>query len=101
MFDGTHVVVEIADTGIGIAPSFLPHVFDKFRQEDGTHTREHSGLGLGLAIARQFVDLHGGTITAASPGRGGGSSFIVRIPASRAPAVQSHARSAAAVRVTH
>ena len=101
VFDGTHVVVEIADTGIGIAPSFLPHVFDKFRQEDGTHTREHSGLGLGLAIARQFVDLHGGTITAASPGRGGGSSFIVRIPASLAPAVQSHARSAAAVRVTH
>ena len=101
MFDGTQVVVEIADTGIGIAPSFLPHVFDKFRQEDGTATREHSGLGLGLAIARQFVELHGGTITASSPGRGGGSSFIVRIPASPAPAVLSHARSSAAIRVTH
>jgi hypothetical protein len=82
-FDGTHAVVEIADTGIGIAASFLPHVFDKFRQEDGTHTREHSGLGLGLAITRQFVELHDGTISAASAGRGHGSSFVVRIPASR------------------
>src|SRR5688572_26015110 len=86
-FDGAHAVVEVSDTGIGIAPSFLPHVFDKFRQEDGTHTREHSGLGLGLAIARQFVELHGGTITAASAGRGGGSSFVVRIPASRSAAL--------------
>jgi two-component system CheB/CheR fusion protein len=101
VFDGTHVVVEIADTGIGIAPSFLPHVFDKFRQEDGTHTREHSGLGLGLAIARQFVDLHGGTITAASPGRGGGSSFVVRIPAAQAPAVQSSTRNATPIRIIH
>lgn len=101
LLDGTHVVVEIADTGIGIAPSFLPHVFDKFRQEDGTHTREHSGLGLGLAIARQFVDLHGGTITAASPGRGGGSSFVVRIPAAQTPAVHPVARNAEPIRITH
>jgi signal transduction histidine kinase len=77
------VDVEIADTGIGIAPAFLPHVFDKFRQEDGTHTREHAGLGLGLAVARQFVELHGGTITAASAGRGRGAAFIISLPASR------------------
>ena len=100
-FDGTHAVVEIADTGIGIAPSFLPHVFDKFRQEDGTHTREHSGLGLGLAIARQFVELHNGTITAASGGRGGGSSFVVRIPASRSAAVPPPQSESAAIHVTH
>ena len=99
-FDGTHAIVEIVDTGVGIAPSFLPHVFDKFRQEDGTHTREHSGLGLGLAIARQFVELHDGTISAASAGRGRGSSFLVRIPASR-PAAVPAPREPAAVRVTH
>ena len=100
-FDGTHAVVEITDTGIGIAPSFLPHVFDKFRQEDGTHTREHSGLGLGLAISRQFVELHNGTITAASGGRGGGSSFVVRIPASRSAAVARPQSGSAEIHVTH
>jgi signal transduction histidine kinase len=99
-FDGTHAIVEIVDTRVGIAPSFLPHVFDKFRQEDGTHTREHSGLGLGLAIARQFVELHDGTISAASAGRGRGSSFLVLIPASR-PAAVPAPREPAAVRVTH
>ena len=78
------VDVEIVDTGIGIAPAFLPHVFDKFRQEDGTHTREHAGLGLGLAVARQFIELHGGTITAASAGRGRGAVFTIRLPATRA-----------------
>lgn len=85
--------VEIADTGIGIAPAFLPHVFDKFRQEDGTHTREHAGLGLGLAVARQFVELHGGTIAAASAGRGRGAAFTISLPASRAaqPLVSAHA----------
>jgi two-component system CheB/CheR fusion protein len=100
-FDGTHAIVEIVDTGIGIAPSFLPHVFDKFRQEDGTYTRQHSGLGLGLAIARQFIELHGGTITAASPGRGGGSSFLVRIPASQSVVAAASERASTSVRVTH
>ena len=52
----------VLDTGIGIPPSFLPYVFEKFRQEDASHTREHQGLGLGLTIARQFTELHGGTI---------------------------------------
>ena len=100
-FDGTHAVVEIADTGIGIAASFLPHVFDKFRQEDGTPTREHSGLGLGLAITRQFVELHDGTISAASAGRGRGSSFLVRIPASRPAALPALPEASTAVRVAH
>jgi two-component system CheB/CheR fusion protein len=100
-FDGTHAIVEVVDTGIGIAPSFLPHVFDKFRQEDGTHTREHSGLGLGLAIARQFIELHGGTITASSPGRGGGSSFVVRIPATRSVGGPPAGRASTSVRVAH
>jgi|RhiMethySRZTD1v2_1073278.scaffolds.fasta_scaffold01142_22 PAS domain S-box-containing protein len=82
-YTAQRVDVEIADTGIGIAAAFLPHVFDKFRQEDGTHTREHAGLGLGLAVARQFVELHGGTITAASAGRGRGAAFTISLPASR------------------
>lgn len=100
-FDGTHAVVEIADTGIGIAASFLPHVFDKFRQEDGTPTREHSGLGLGLAITRQFVELHDGTITAMSAGRGRGSSFVVRIPASQPATLPAPHGASTAVRVAH
>lgn len=83
---GKVVLVRVSDTGIGITPSFLPHVFDKFRQEDATHTRERSGLGLGLAVARQFVELHGGTITAASAGRGSGSTFTVTLPARNDPA---------------
>ena len=81
--DAQSVVVRVADTGIGITPSFLPHVFDKFRQEDATHTREHSGLGLGLAIARQFTELHGGTITVTSSGRDKGTVFTVTLPSGR------------------
>jgi signal transduction histidine kinase len=75
-----HVRVQVADTGIGIPPAFLPHVFDKFRQEDASHTREHQGLGLGLTIARQFTELHGGTITAGSRGRDQGAVFTVTLP---------------------
>jgi signal transduction histidine kinase len=60
--------LQISDTGKGIATNFLPHVFDHFRQADTTTTRNFGGLGLGLAIAKQIVDLHGGTITAASSG---------------------------------
>ena len=72
--------LEVSDTGQGIDPSFLPHVFDAFRQADGTTTREHGGLGLGLTIARQLAELHGGTITAASPGVGRGSTFVLQLP---------------------
>ncbi|MBD2027908.1 PAS domain-containing protein [Leptolyngbya sp. FACHB-711] len=70
----------IADTGIGIAPDFLPHVFEYFRQAEGGSTRKYGGLGLGLAIVRHLVELHGGTITADSPGLGQGATFIVKLP---------------------
>ena len=81
------IVVEIADTGIGIPPPFLPYVFEKFRQEDASHTRAHQGLGLGLTIARQFTELHGGTIAATSRGRDQGAIFTVTLPLAT-PAVE-------------
>jgi PAS domain S-box-containing protein len=74
------VMIQVADTGIGIPPAFLPYVFEKFRQEDASHTREHQGLGLGLTIARQFTELHGGTISAGSKGRNQGAVFTVKLP---------------------
>jgi signal transduction histidine kinase/ActR/RegA family two-component response regulator len=75
-----HAEVTVTDTGRGIAPEFLPHVFDRFRQADQRLTREHGGLGLGLAIARHLVEMHGGTISAASAGTGAGATFSFRIP---------------------
>jgi PAS domain S-box-containing protein len=72
--------LRVTDTGIGIAPDFLPFVFDKFRQQDASFTRRHGGLGLGLAIARHLVELHGGSIEARSAGVGAGSVFVVRVP---------------------
>ena len=72
--------IAISDTGEGIAGDFLPYVFDAFRQADPSSTRRHGGLGLGLAIARQIVELHGGTIRAESPGPGRGSTFTVLLP---------------------
>ena len=74
------VRLEIEDTGRGIAPSFLPYVFERFRQADSSTTRAHGGLGLGLAIVRQLVELHGGTIEARSPGEHRGATFIVELP---------------------
>lgn len=74
------VEITVSDTGQGISPEFLPYVFDRFRQADNTSTRQHAGLGLGLAITKHLVELHGGTIRAVSPGVGQGSSFIVRLP---------------------
>jgi CheY-like chemotaxis protein len=73
-------VLDVSDTGQGIDPRFLPHIFEAFRQADGTTTREHGGLGLGLAIARQLVELHGGTIKAQSEGIGRGSTFRIDFP---------------------
>jgi PAS domain S-box-containing protein len=77
---GSHVQVEVADTGPGISPEFLPYVFDRFRQADSTSTRQHGGLGLGLAIARHLIEIHGGTIEVRSGGEGAGSTFTVRLP---------------------
>ena len=75
------VEIAITDTGIGIAPEFLPHVFTPFRQADARFGRQYGGLGLGLAICRQLVELQGGTIEATSPGTGEGATFTVRLPA--------------------
>lgn len=72
--------IQVSDTGKGIHPSFLPHVFEYFRQEDGTTTRKFGGLGLGLAIVRHLVELHGGTVEADSRGEGQGARFTVRLP---------------------
>ena len=76
--------ITVADTGKGITPQFLPHVFEYFRQEDGTTTRRVGGLGLGLAIVRHLVELHGGKVQADSPGADQGTTFTVRIPLSEA-----------------
>ncbi|HEX8501725.1 MAG TPA: CHASE domain-containing protein [Pyrinomonadaceae bacterium] len=86
---GGHAEVEVSDTGRGIAEEFLPHVFDRFRQADGRITREHGGLGLGLSIARHLVELHGGTITAESPGEGRGATFRFRLPLLGVPGADS------------
>jgi CheY-like chemotaxis protein len=72
--------ITVSDTGEGISDEFLPYVFDRFQQADGTTTRKHGGLGLGLAIVRHLVEMHGGTIQAHSAGSGQGASFTVRIP---------------------
>ncbi len=72
--------IQVQDTGRGISPDFLPYVFDRFRQSDGSKTKSNSGLGLGLTIVRHLVELHGGTISVTSPGEGQGSTFTVRLP---------------------
>lgn len=77
---GRHAQLRVSDTGQGISPEFLPFIFDRFRQADGTNTRQHGGLGLGLSIVRQLVELHGGTIKAESQGKGKGAAFIIKLP---------------------
>ncbi|MBV8860024.1 MAG: PAS domain S-box protein [Acidobacteria bacterium] len=76
----SHVEVAVSDTGSGIPAEFLPHVFDRFRQADQKTTRQHGGMGLGLAIARHLVELHGGTVRAESAGEGQGATFTVLLP---------------------
>lgn len=76
----SHLEITVRDTGQGISPDFLPHVFERFRQADASTTRKHGGLGLGLSIVRQLVELHGGGIRAESEGEGRGAAFIVTLP---------------------
>lgn len=77
---GSGIELTVSDDGEGIRSEFLPHIFETFRQEDGATTRYHEGLGLGLAIVKRLVEMHGGSVTAHSPGERKGSSFVVRLP---------------------
>ncbi|MBD1909219.1 MULTISPECIES: PAS domain S-box protein [unclassified Leptolyngbya] len=85
-------LITVRDRGIGIHASFLPHVFDYFRQADGATTRRFGGLGLGLAIVRQLVEAHGGSVQVESPGEGQGATFTIRLPLITAQAVQEENR---------
>lgn len=79
--EGARIVVRVSDTGVGIEAKFLPHVFERFRQQDSGMNRSYGGLGLGLSIVKHLVELHGGSVEAESPGVGRGSTFIVSLPA--------------------
>ncbi|HEX4946826.1 MAG TPA: PAS domain S-box protein [Blastocatellia bacterium] len=92
----THVVITVSDTGEGIAPEFLPFIFDHFSQADGSTKRKHGGLGLGLAIVRHLVELHGGEVSVASPGAGQGTTFTVKLPLMPAPQAEVTPQSAIA-----
>jgi signal transduction histidine kinase/DNA-binding response OmpR family regulator len=83
--DDGWVRIQVADTGQGIPPEFLPYVFDRFRQADSSSTREAWGLGIGLSIAKHLVELHGGSIEASSPGLNQGATFVVHLPVTRQP----------------
>jgi PAS domain S-box-containing protein len=87
--DGDSIRVTIHDTGEGIAQDFLPHVFDRFRQQDASPSRRHGGLGLGLALVRQIVELHGGGVGVASDGAGEGSTFWITLPVGAASEIAS------------
>ena len=84
--EGGEAHIAVTDTGIGIAPEFLPYVFDLFRQADGSTTRQHGGLGLGLSIVRALAELHGGRVRAESEGKGRGSRFTFSVPCVASPA---------------
>jgi PAS domain S-box-containing protein len=76
----SHVEIVVEDTGVGIQPEFLPHVFDRFRQADATTTRRYGGLGLGLSIVKTLIELHGGSVRVKSPGENQGATFVVSLP---------------------
>ena len=82
----SHALITVNDSGQGIATEHLPHIFERFRQADSSNRRSNSGLGLGLSIVRQLVELHRGTVTAESSGENAGATFIVMLP------VPSHRR---------
>jgi len=84
--DGAVTELTVEDTGQGIGPELLPHIFDRFRQGDNSSTRQASGLGLGLTLVREIVALHGGSVSAHSAGRGAGATFVVRLPTTRSQA---------------
>ena len=87
--DDHHIHLSVRDTGIGIAPEFIPQVFERFRQADSSTTRPHSGLGLGLSIVRHLVELHGATIEAFSSGLNRGAQFLVHFPLAAGPSAES------------
>ena len=89
---GDNLQLQVSDSGQGISEEFLPFIFDRFRQADGTTTRKHGGLGLGLAIVRHVVELHGGTITAQSAGLGTGAAFTIKLPLAPAVAPRNQKR---------
>jgi signal transduction histidine kinase/ActR/RegA family two-component response regulator len=101
--EAEQLVLSVTDTGAGIHPDFLPHVFDRFRQAESSEARSYGGLGLGLAIVRQLVEMHGGSVEAHSPGQGCGATFIVRLPVGMAStnAVVSPSAGAADARAGH
>jgi signal transduction histidine kinase len=86
--EGGEVVLEVEDSGSGIEPAFLPHVFDQFRQGEGGLSRKHGGLGIGLAVVRQLIELHAGSVAVSSAGAGRGTTFTVRLP--HETAIDSH-----------
>jgi PAS domain S-box-containing protein len=98
--EGPHCRITVRDTGVGIAPEFLPHVFQQFRQEEAGSARRFGGLGLGLTIVRHLVEMHGGSVTATSSGRGEGATFTVYLPlsAEASPAAGARERASAAER---
>ena len=97
---GQTVEIAVSDTGQGISKEFMPYVFDRFRQADSTTTRQHGGLGLGLAIARHLVEIHGGTIEGESLGQGRGSTFTIRLPLFDVAAVAADIRDTSQTKVT-
>ena len=87
---GTAARIVVSDTGQGIAEEFLPHVFERFRQNDSSSSRRHGGLGLGLALVRELVELHGGTVTASSAGHDKGATFTIELPAALSLDIPDH-----------
>ena len=98
--NGSDAEIIVADNGIGIAPEFLPHVFDRFQQADASRARRFGGLGLGLSIVKNLVQLHGGSVVAESDGQGRGATFTVTLPASAPPTLREDALQSTAARET-